>query len=86
MTERWNAEATTMAPETAPALTQLEIDQRVFDLYDEYCHGRIDRREFLQRGRRAWRRRPRHGAGAAAALRAGADDLLHRRADQGAAT
>src|SRR5881296_3715610 len=25
------------------------IDQRVFDLYDEYCHGRIDRREFLQR-------------------------------------
>src|SRR5207244_2988570 len=23
--------------------------QRVFDLYDEYCHGRIDRREFLQR-------------------------------------
>ena len=29
-------------------LTQLEIDQRVFDLYDEYCHGRIDRRTFLQ--------------------------------------
>ena len=35
--------------EAPPALTQLEIDQRVFDLYDEYCHGRIDRREFLQR-------------------------------------
>ena len=31
------------------AVTQREIDQRVFDLYDEYCHGRIDRREFLQR-------------------------------------
>src|SRR5262245_15209062 len=30
-------------------LTQSEIDQRVCDLYDEYCHGRIDRREFLQR-------------------------------------
>jgi carboxymethylenebutenolidase len=29
-------------------LTQAEIDQRVFDLYDEYCHGRIDRRSFLQ--------------------------------------
>ncbi|TAJ37615.1 MAG: dienelactone hydrolase family protein [Reyranella sp.] len=29
-------------------MTQLEIDQRVFDLYDEYCHGRIDRRAFLQ--------------------------------------
>jgi carboxymethylenebutenolidase len=27
----------------------MEIDQRVFDLYDEYCHGRIDRREFLMR-------------------------------------
>ena len=26
-----------------------KIDQRVFDLYDEYCHGRIDRREFLGR-------------------------------------
>jgi len=30
-------------------VTQLEIDQRVYDLYDEYCHGRIDRREFLTR-------------------------------------
>src|SRR3954469_8712708 len=27
----------------------MEIDQKVFDLYDEYCHGRIDRREFLMR-------------------------------------
>ena len=24
------------------------IDQRVYDLYDEYCHGRIDRRTFLK--------------------------------------
>jgi carboxymethylenebutenolidase len=31
------------------SVSQLEIDQRVFDLYDEYCHGRIDRREFLAR-------------------------------------
>ena len=31
------------------AVTQLEIDQRVYDLYDEYCHGGIDRREFLAR-------------------------------------
>src|SRR5258706_15412709 len=30
-------------------VTQLEIDQRVLDLYDEYCHGGIDRREFLSR-------------------------------------
>src|SRR5436190_7708156 len=30
-------------------MTQLEIDRRVFELYDEYCHGGIDRREFLQR-------------------------------------
>ncbi len=34
------------APAPAP-LTQVEIDQRVFDLYDEYCHGRMDRRAFL---------------------------------------
>jgi carboxymethylenebutenolidase len=31
------------------AITQPEIDQQVFDLYDEYCHGRIDRRQFLAR-------------------------------------
>ena len=30
-------------------ITQMEIDQRVFDLYDEYCHGGMDRREFLRR-------------------------------------
>jgi carboxymethylenebutenolidase len=34
---------------TAATLTQGEIDQRVFELYDEYCHGRIDRRELLER-------------------------------------
>ena len=32
-----------------PVLAQTPIDQRVFDLYDEYCHGGIDRREFLRR-------------------------------------
>ena len=32
-----------------PDVTQSWIDQRVFDLYDEYCHGRIDRRAFLSR-------------------------------------
>ncbi len=31
------------------AVSQIEIDRRVFELYDEYCHGRIDRREFLMR-------------------------------------
>jgi carboxymethylenebutenolidase len=35
--------------EAAAVLTQQEIDRRVLDLYDEYCHGGIDRREFLQR-------------------------------------
>ena len=30
-------------------VTQIEIDQRVYDLYDEYCHGKIDRREYLKR-------------------------------------
>jgi len=33
----------------ASVLTQADIDRRVFDLYDEYCHGRMDRREFLER-------------------------------------
>jgi carboxymethylenebutenolidase len=35
-----------MTDQLAP-LTQLQIDQRVFDLYDEYCHGRMDRRSFM---------------------------------------
>ena len=26
-----------------------DIDPRLFDLYDEYCHGQIDRREFMAR-------------------------------------
>jgi carboxymethylenebutenolidase len=38
-----------MSREAPKPLTQIEIDQRVFDLYDEYCHGHIDRREFLAR-------------------------------------
>lgn len=28
---------------------QGKIDRRVFDLYDEYCHGRMSRREFLDK-------------------------------------
>jgi carboxymethylenebutenolidase len=44
MSEQLHAEPSALAP-----LTQLEIDQRVFDLYDEYCHGGMDRRTFLQR-------------------------------------
>ena len=30
-------------------VTQAEIDREVFSLYDEYCHGRIDRRQFFAR-------------------------------------
>jgi len=29
--------------------TAIIIEQQVYDLYDEYCHGVIDRREFLKR-------------------------------------
>ena len=36
-------------PVTHEPVTQLQIDRRVFELYDEYCHGGIDRREFLLR-------------------------------------
>jgi carboxymethylenebutenolidase len=32
-----------------PGISQADIDQRVFELYDEYCHGGMDRREFLAR-------------------------------------
>jgi carboxymethylenebutenolidase len=46
--EQWNVEPATLVPESPRPLTQGEIDQRVYDLYDEYCHGRIDRRAFLQ--------------------------------------
>jgi carboxymethylenebutenolidase len=30
-------------------MNQHEIDEQVFELYDEYCHGRIDRRQFFER-------------------------------------
>jgi len=46
MTEQAVAE---QAVVEARGVSQSEIDQRVFDLYDEYCHGGIDRREFLLR-------------------------------------
>jgi carboxymethylenebutenolidase len=32
-----------------PQPVSKHVDQRVYDLYDEYCHGQIDRREFLAR-------------------------------------
>jgi carboxymethylenebutenolidase len=47
MTEQRHEELMQPPPDAPTMLTQSEIDQRVFDLYDEYCHGRIDRREFL---------------------------------------
>ncbi len=30
-------------------MAQIDIDQQVYDLYDEYCHGHMSRREFLSR-------------------------------------
>jgi carboxymethylenebutenolidase len=44
-----NAPQVASADDALPGLTQIEIDQRVFTLYDEYCHGHMDRREFLSR-------------------------------------
>ena len=41
--------AATRTEEAPQPLTQQWIDQRIFDLYDEYCHGAIDRRTFLTR-------------------------------------
>src|SRR6267378_751755 len=37
------------APHREDGTARMEIDRRVFELYDEYCHGSIDRREFLAR-------------------------------------
>lgn len=34
---------------TPEAASEQEIDQRIYDLYDEYCHSDMDRRTFLQR-------------------------------------
>ena len=30
-------------------MTNIDIDKKIYDLYDEYCHGYMDRREFLSR-------------------------------------
>ena len=40
---------TAQRAEAHAPLTQIEIDQRIFDLYDEYCHGGMERRDFLAR-------------------------------------
>ena len=32
---------------TEAAIAPEDIDPRIFDLYDEYCHGKMSRREFL---------------------------------------
>jgi len=39
----------TLAAPLTQSLTQADIDGRVYTLYDEYCHGRLDRRGFLDR-------------------------------------
>lgn len=30
-------------------MSKTDIDDQIYDLYDEYCHGRIDRRQFFER-------------------------------------
>ena len=36
-----------LRPAELRPISQIEIDARIYDLYDEYCHGKINRREFL---------------------------------------
>ena len=36
-------------PQEIDRKAPVDIDRRIYDLYDEYCHGKIDRREFLAR-------------------------------------
>jgi carboxymethylenebutenolidase len=50
---RLTAAQETQMPDVTPHLmadpaSEIMIDQRIFDLYDEYCHGHIDRRSFLK--------------------------------------
>jgi carboxymethylenebutenolidase len=33
--------------DSKPRKSATDFDQRLLDLYDQYCHGRIDRREFI---------------------------------------
>ena len=54
-------------------MTEKKIDPRIYDLYDDYCHGRIERREFFSRAAAI-------GIGGAAAL-AMAQSLLPRYAE-----
>ena len=49
MTDQLIADSRARTHAAPHPLTQDWIDQRIYDLYDEYCHGRIDRREFLVR-------------------------------------
>ena len=49
MTAQLTADAAILEARAPQALTQADIDRRIFELYDEYCHGRMDRREFLAR-------------------------------------
>lgn len=70
-------------PESKPP--EEKIDPRVFELYDEYCHGYIDRRTFLSRAAAITI----GGVSALSMAQAllprysrGPDDLLHRPADQ----
>jgi carboxymethylenebutenolidase len=36
-------------PDLSDQIAPDHIDPRIYDLYDEYCHGKFDRREFLAR-------------------------------------
>ena len=49
MDKEWNAEPSSAEQDAPQGVTQIEIDRRVYELYDEYCHGKIDRRTFLVR-------------------------------------
>jgi len=40
---------TKLKPEPSIDIEDLEIDARIYDLYDKYCHGFMSRRDFLKR-------------------------------------
>ena len=67
-------------------MRQDQIDDRVFDLYDEYCHGHIDRRQFFERATQltvGTVSAVAMAAGTAAELCRRAGNTFHRRTNQG---
>ena len=59
-----------------------KIDDSIYDLYDEYCHGRINRRQFFERAASVAVTGVAMANCPAAELRRSSGSVIHRRAHQ----